>query len=84
MNSILSKIEIKAIRELNKLKLHSSSIFEDGDLFLDVIRLIDKGNFSFHKRIFIFKLFIEDTRVLESILKRERRGSFKLQLATST
>lgn len=84
LNSILSKIEIKAIRELNKLKLHSSSIFEDGDLFLDVIRLIDKGNFSFHKRIFIFKLFIEDTRVLESILKRERRGSFKLQLATST
>ncbi|KAI5949722.1 hypothetical protein KGF57_004545 [Candida theae] len=78
LNSILSKIEIKAIRELHKLKLSSSSIFEDGDLFLDVIRLIDKGNFAFHKRVFIFKLFIENTRVLETILKRERRGSFKV------
>lgn len=84
LNSILSKIEIKAIRELNKLKLHSSSIFEDGELFLDVIRLIDKGNFAFHKRIFIFKLFTENTRVLELILKRERRGSFKMQIATTT
>lgn len=84
LNSILSKIEIKAIRELNKLKLHSSSIFEDSELFLDVIRLIDKGNFAFHKRIFIFKLFTENTRVLELILKRERRGSFKMQIATTT
>ncbi|KAI5970843.1 hypothetical protein CANMA_000003 [Candida margitis] len=85
LNSILSKIELKAVRELKNLKLQSSSqVFDDGDLFLDVIRLIDKGNFAFHKRIFIFKLFTENTRVLESILKRERRGSFKMAIATST
>ena len=86
LNSILSKFEIKAIRELNKLKSSGTSgtIFEDADLFLDVIRLIDRGNFAFHKRVYIFKLFLENTRVLEMILKRERRGSFKLQMATTT
>ncbi|KAI5954495.1 hypothetical protein KGF54_002270 [Candida jiufengensis] len=79
LNSILSKIELKAVKELLKLKQQYNEIFEDFDLFLDVIRLIDKGNFSFHKRVFIFKLF-SDGSVLEYILKKEKRGSFKFQV----
>ncbi|KAI5962230.1 uncharacterized protein KGF55_003306 [Candida pseudojiufengensis] len=79
LNSILSKIELKAVKELIKIKQQYNDIFEDVDLFLDVIRLIDKGNFSFHKRVFIFKLF-SDGSVLEYILKKEKRGSFKFQV----
>ncbi|CAK9437214.1 uncharacterized protein LODBEIA_P15920 [Lodderomyces beijingensis] len=81
LNAILSKIEYKSVRDLSRLKIQeqASEIFNDVDLFLEVVRLIDKGNFSFHKRAFIFRLFTKDTRVLEDVLKKERGGSFRIQ-----
>ncbi|KAG7663748.1 uncharacterized protein J8A68_002721 [[Candida] subhashii] len=76
LNAVLSKIENKAIRELIKLKKQSPELFNDMGLFLEVIKLVDKGTFKFQKRVFIFNLF-SDTKVLENLVKRERRGSFR-------
>ena len=82
LNAILSKIELKSLRELTRLKKleQSMEIFDDINLFLEVVRTIDKGNFSFHKRVFIFKLFTEKTKVMENILKKERRNSIRAQV----
>ncbi|KAI3405961.2 hypothetical protein KGF56_001180 [Candida oxycetoniae] len=82
LDAILSKIELKSVRDLLKLKNQEytdNDIFDDVDLFLEVVRLIDKGTLAFHKRVFIFKLFTENTKVLENVLKKERKSSFKLQ-----
>ncbi|EGW34024.1 uncharacterized protein SPAPADRAFT_70226 [Spathaspora passalidarum NRRL Y-27907] len=75
LNSILASIENRAIKELNRMKQASPELFSDVGLFLEVIKLIDKGNFKLQKRIFIFGLF--NMKILENLLKPERRGSFR-------
>ncbi|KAK6202918.1 Rapamycin-insensitive companion of mTOR, middle domain-containing protein [Scheffersomyces amazonensis] len=77
LNAVIGKIERKATKELIKLKRSSPEIFENTQLFLEVIKLIDKGNFKFEKRKFIFDLFL-NTKVLETLLKRERKNSIKV------
>lgn len=73
LSSILGKIERKAEKELNRLKINMPQAFENVQLFLEVIKRIDKGNFNFEKRNFILNLFI-DTRILELVIKRGKRG----------
>lgn len=72
LNSVLGKIERKAEKELLKMKTTMPMIFQNISLFLEVIRLIDKGNFDFKKRNFVLGLFISDSRVLEGLVKRKR------------
>ncbi|KAK6456407.1 Rapamycin-insensitive companion of mTOR, middle domain-containing protein [Scheffersomyces xylosifermentans] len=76
MNSVLGKIERKAVKELSKLKRFNPEIFESIPLFLEVVKTIDKGNFKYHKRKFIFDLFL-DTRVFETLLKKDRKNSIR-------
>lgn len=77
LNSVLSKIERKAVKELLKMKRNTPEVFEELPLFLEVIKTIDKGNFRYHKRKFIFDLFL-DTRVFENLIKKERKNSIKV------
>ena len=72
LQAVLSKIENKAIRELNKIKVRYFEIFEnDVELFLEVMKLIDKGNFSLYQRSFIFNLFLTgNSKILEIILRK--------------
>lgn len=72
LQAVLSKIENKAVRELNKIKFRYPEIFEnDVELFLEVMKLIDKGNFSLYQRSFIFNLFLTgNSKILEIILKK--------------
>lgn len=72
LNSVLGKIERKAIKELIKLKKNTPEVFDNLILFLEIIKTIDKGNFRFHKRRFIFDMFL-DTKVLESLSRRDRK-----------
>ncbi|ODV81245.1 uncharacterized protein CANTADRAFT_46331 [Suhomyces tanzawaensis NRRL Y-17324] len=76
LNSVLGKIERKAHKELLKIKKTTPEIFNSPHLFLEVVRVIDRGNFKFQKRKFIFELFL-DTEVLESISRKERKNSMK-------
>lgn len=76
MNSILKKIERRAYKELIRIKKLNPEAFNNLKLFLDIIKLIDKGNFKFHKRKFIFDLFL-DSKVLEMLLKKERKYSMR-------
>ncbi|KAL6454313.1 ste20 Target of rapamycin complex 2 subunit ste20 [Candida maltosa Xu316] len=63
IQAVLSKIENKAIRELNKLKVQYFEIFEnDIELFLEIMKLIDKGNFSYYQRSYIFNLFLKTSK----------------------
>ncbi|RCK63440.1 Target of rapamycin complex 2 subunit ste20 [Candida viswanathii] len=72
LQAVLTKIENKAIRELNKIRFRYSEIFEnDVELFLEIMKLIDKGNFSFYQRSYIFNLFLSgNSKILEFILKK--------------
>lgn len=74
LSSVLSRIERKAKKDLNRIKAEKPQIFGNCNLFLKVIRLIDKGKFSYRTRIFIFHLF-NTSRVLESLTKRDRKNS---------
>lgn len=74
LSSVLSRIERKAKKDLNRVKAEKPQIFANGNLFLKTIRLIDKGKFSYRTRIFIFRLF-NTPRVLESLTKRDRKNS---------
>ncbi|KAK6464411.1 Rapamycin-insensitive companion of mTOR, middle domain-containing protein [Scheffersomyces coipomensis] len=77
LNAVIGKLERKATKELIKLKRTSPEIFDNLQLFLEVIKLIDKDIYKFEKRKFIFDLFL-DTKVLETLLKRERKNSMKV------
>lgn len=73
MNSVLSRIERKCKKELMRLKNLIPDLFENGDLFLEVIKLIDKGNYSFASRNFIFSELFDEAKIYESLLKNVRR-----------
>lgn len=72
---ILARILKKAMKELNKIKLSNPQIFENITLFLKVIKVIDKGSYEFKTKNFIFDLF-KDTKILENLVKRDRKNSF--------
>lgn len=76
MNSILNRVEKRAFRELIKLKKLKPEVFGNLDLFLEVIKMIDKGSFKFHKRKFILDMFL-DSKVLEHLVRKDRKPSFK-------
>jgi hypothetical protein len=74
LNSVLGKVQRKSIKELTKLKKNMPGIFKDNvQLFLEIIKVIDKGNFNFETRNFVFGLFVDGSRVLELLVKRDRR-----------
>ena len=57
LQAVLSKIVNKSIRELNKLRSIYPEIFNsDTELFLEIMKLIDKANFSYHQRSFYIEL----------------------------
>lgn len=72
---ILARILKKAMKELNKIKQSNPQIFENISLFLKVIKIVDKGSYEFKTKNFIFDLF-KDTKVLENLVKRDRKNSF--------
>lgn len=74
LGSVLSRIERKAAKELNKIKVEEPQVFGNVNLFLKTIRLIDKGKFSYRTRSFIFRLF-NTPRILENVNKRDRKNS---------
>lgn len=76
LNSVLGKVERKATKELMKIKETNPGIFGNLKLFLEVIKVIDKGSYKFYNRNFVFGLFL-DTKVLENIIKKDRKNSFK-------
>lgn len=71
--SVLNRIARKATRQLTLIKKNSPEIFENINLFLRIIKLVDKGNYKFNIRKFIFELFL-DTKVLENLVKRDRKN----------
>ncbi|CUM67508.1 uncharacterized protein PRCAT00005207001 [Priceomyces carsonii] len=73
LTSVLGRIERKATKELLKIKKSNPEVFESQALFLEVIRLIDRGNFKFENRKFILDLFLNETRVLENLSRKERK-----------
>lgn len=72
LGSVLSRIERKAIKQLNLIKQNDREIFESPNLFLKTIRLVDKGNFKYKTRNFIFGLF-DTVKIMENLIKRSRR-----------
>lgn len=72
LQAVLSKIVNKSIRELNKLRSIYPEVFNsDIELFLEIMKLIDKANFSYHQRSFILNLFLKkDTKILENLNKK--------------
>lgn len=74
LSSVLKRIERKAVKELNRIKEEKQQVFENVNLFLKTIRLIDKGKFSYRTRIFIFRLF-NTAKILENLTRRDRKNS---------
>lgn len=74
LSSVLGRIERKAIKELKKIKNEKPEMFSDINLFLKVIRLVDKGKFKFRTRVFLFNLF-NTSKILEGLQKRDRKAS---------
>lgn len=74
LSSVLGRIERKATKELKKIKNENPEMFSDINLFLKVIRLVDKGKFKFRTRVFLFDLF-NTSKILEGLLKRDRKAS---------
>lgn len=74
LSSVLGKIERKAMKELNLIKLNNGEIFESPNLFLKTIRLVDKGKFKYKTRNFIFGLF-DVVKIMENLVKRSRRST---------
>lgn len=75
LGSLLGRIERRARKELTLIKNGPTGrVFGDISLFLEVIKLVDKSKFSLQTRKFVFELFL-DTKVLESLVKRERKNS---------
>lgn len=69
--SNLLKLDKQPIKELLFLKKNYSSLF-NLDFFLKIIKFIDNSNLNFKKRNFIFGLFIDDTNLLELLIKRKK------------
>ena len=74
LSSVLGRVERKATKELNRIKRENPQVFSDINLFLKVIRLVDKGKFKFRTRAILFGLF-NTSRILEGLLKRDRKAS---------
>lgn len=74
LSSVLSRIERKAKKELNRIKTEKPQVFGNTNLFLKTIRLIDKGKFSYRTRIFVFCLF-NTTKIMETLTKKDRKNS---------
>ncbi|PSK36313.1 hypothetical protein C7M61_004137 [Candidozyma pseudohaemuli] len=74
LSSVLGKIERKATKELNSIKLNNGEIFESPIFFLKTIRLVDKGKFKYKTRNFIFGLF-DTVKIMETLVKRSKRGT---------
>lgn len=73
--SLLSRIQRKALRELNKIKQTTPQAFDNVNLFLKVIKVVDKGNYELKTKYLIFDLF-KETKVLEKLTRKSRKGSF--------
>lgn len=71
LSSVFGKIERNSAKELKKLKKNHSQIFEELELFFNVVEIINKGNFSFTKRNFIFNLFL-DGKLIEKLMERDK------------
>lgn len=74
LSSVLGRIERKAMKELNRIKLDNPQVFSDLSLFLRTIRLVDKGKFKYRTRVFIFELF-NTQKIMENLMKRDRKLS---------
>ncbi|QRG38683.1 hypothetical protein FDK38_003100 [Candidozyma auris] len=74
LSSVLGKIERKATKELLHIKASNGEIFENPNLFLKTIRLVDKGKFKYKTRSFIFGLF-DIVKIMEALVKRSRRNT---------
>lgn len=72
LGSVLGRIERKAKKELLQIKADNPQAFESEDLLLQLIRLIDRGNFKFRARLFCFGLF-NFGKVAEMLIKRDRK-----------
>lgn len=84
LNSVLSRIEWKAARELHKAKRARPEIFASPKLLLEVVGVVDKLNFRYQLRQFIFALF-DDTKALENLAKRDKqRGRISSQVEGMT
>lgn len=74
LTSVFPKSVPKAMAELTRLKSDDPAIFESSTLFLKTIRLVDKGQFNYRTRVFIFGLF-QLGLILESVARRDRKLS---------
>ncbi|CAG84739.2 DEHA2A10230p [Debaryomyces hansenii CBS767] len=72
-SSVLNRIARKATKQLMFIKKNSPSVFENRNLFLKIIKLVDRGSYKFSIRKFIFELFL-DTKVLENLVKRDKKN----------
>lgn len=75
LSSILGRIERKAREELTKLKTEHPLVFDNANLFLKVVNLVEKGSFKYRIRVFVFGLF-DSLAILEDLVKRKRKNSF--------
>lgn len=72
LSSVLSKLERKAMKELNFIKAENPQVFENVSLFLKTIRLVDQGKFKYRIRNFIFGLF-NTLKIMENLVRRDRK-----------
>lgn len=72
LSSVLGKIERKAMKELKTIKEENPQIFENPNLFLKTIRLVDKGKFKYKTRNFVFGLF-NFSKILETLFRRDKK-----------
>lgn len=63
-----------ATKELTKIKSENAEAFENVNLFLKTVRLVDKGKFRYRTRSFIFNLF-DTSLVMENLVKKDRKNS---------
>lgn len=69
--SNLTKLDKQPTKELMYLKKNYPSIF-NYELFMKMIKFIDNSNFNFKKRDFVFLLFVDDTNLLETLVKKKK------------
>lgn len=72
VSSFLNKIVRTATKQLNYIKKTYPEIFENIHLFLKILLTVDKGNYKYSARKFIFSLF-NGTNVKDNLLKKTKK-----------
>lgn len=67
------KIERKTIKRLLMIKRETPKVYENVTLFLKIIKIVDKGSYKFQLKNFIFHDLFKDTKILETLVKRNRK-----------